>query len=374
MQATFRIARIRGIDVGIHYSWFIVVVLFTVIFAESQYPDMYEDWSEFEYWSVALASVLLLFLSVLLHEFGHALVAQRRGVPVRSITLFIFGGVAGLARESDESGDEFLIAIAGPAVSVGLAGMFGLLWLVFSSASEQLSALLGYLAYVNILLVAFNMIPGFPLDGGRVLRSVIWKATGDMRRATRIVAAIGVGIGTLFIAGGLILVVTGYLVNGIWAIAIGWFLQSAAEQSRSAVEQEHLLRDVLTRDLMNPDPVTVTRDVDLETLAEDYVLRRNARGLLVVEDGKLLGIVTTTDLRKVPREQWSQRRAGDVMTPADRLRYLELDAPVSKAIELMLEGDFHQMPVMSDGRLVGLLSRFELMRYFQTRSELGLGR
>jgi CBS domain-containing protein len=125
---------------------------------------------------------------------------------------------------------------------------------------------------------------------------------------------------------------------------------------------------------MNPDPVTVTRDVDLETLAEDYVLRRNARGLLVVEDGKLLGIVTTTDLRKVPREQWSQRRAGDVMTPADRLRYLELDAPVSKAIELMLEGDFHQMPVMSDGRLVGLLSRFELMRYFQTRSELGLGR
>jgi Zn-dependent protease len=374
MQATFRIARIRGIDVGIHYSWFIVVVLFTVIFAKSQYPDTYEDWSEFEYWSVALASVLLLFLSVLLHEFGHALVAQRRGVPVRSITLFIFGGVAGLARESDESGDEFLIAIAGPAVSVGLAGMFGLLWLVFSSASEQLSALLGYLAYVNILLVAFNMIPGFPLDGGRVLRSVIWKATGDMRRATRIVAAIGVGIGTLFIAGGLILVVTGYLVNGIWAIAIGWFLQSAAEQSRSAVEQEHLLRDVLTRDLMNPDPVTVTRDIDLETLAEEYVLRRNARGLLVVEDGKLLGIVTTTDLRKVPREQWSQRRAGDVMTPADRLRYLELDAPVSKAIELMLEGDFHQMPVLSDGHLVGLLSRFELMRYFQTRSELGLGR
>jgi Zn-dependent protease/predicted transcriptional regulator len=373
MEATIKIARIRGIDVGIHYSWFIVVVLFTVIFAESQYPELYEDWSEAEYWTIALASVLLLFLSVLLHEFGHAVVAQWRGVPVRSITLFIFGGVAGLARESDESSDEFLIAIAGPAVSVALAGFFGVLWLLLSSTSEQLSALLGYLAYVNILLVVFNMIPGFPLDGGRVLRAVVWRATGDMRRATRIVAAIGIAIGTLFIAGGIVLVVTGYLVNGIWAIAIGWFLQSAAEQSRRTVEQEHMLRDVLTRDLMNPAPVTVTRDVDLETVAEDYVLRRNARGLPVVEDGRLLGIVTTTDLRKLPREQWRQRTVGEIMTTADQLRSLEPDAPVSLAIQQMLDGDFHQMPVLVDGRLVGLLTRFELMRYFQTRNELGLG-
>jgi Zn-dependent protease/predicted transcriptional regulator len=314
----------------------------------------------------------MLFASVLLHEFGHAIVAQMRGVPVRSITLFIFGGVAGLARESDEAEDEFLIAIAGPAVSIVLAGIFGALWLVLSGVSEQLAALLGYLAYVNAILVIFNMIPGFPLDGGRVLRAIIWRATRDMRRATRIVAAIGIVIGNLFVIGGLLMVVTGYLINGIWAIVIGWFLQGAAEQSRDQVEQQHMLRDVVTRDLMNPSPVTIDPGVDLETMAEDYVLARNARGLPVVDDSRLVGIVTVTDLRKVPREEWPRRRVAEVTTPVREVKCLRPDDPVIDALTIMSENDFHQMPVLEDGRLVGLLTRFELVRYFQTREELGL--
>lgn len=372
MDATFKVARVRGIDVGVHFSWFIVVVLFTLIFAESQYPNTYPDWSEAQYWSVAIASVILLFLSVLLHEFGHALVAQSRGVGVRSITLFIFGGVAGLTRESDDAGDEFWIAIAGPLVSIGLAGLFGAAWLVFGDASEQAAALLGYLAYVNFILVLFNMIPGFPLDGGRVLRAAIWRGTGDLRRATRIASGIGVGIGTLFVVAGLVLIVTGYLVNGIWAVVIGWFLQSAAQQGRSSVEQTFALRDILTSDLMNRQPVTITPDVDLETMVEDFVLARNARGLPVIVDGQLAGIATVTDLRKVPRYQWKERTVGEIMTPADRLSYLDPDVPVTEALMMMSDGDFHQMPVTEEGRLVGLLTRFELVRHFRTREELGL--
>ncbi|MEZ4523054.1 MAG: site-2 protease family protein [Thermomicrobiales bacterium] len=373
MEATFKLARIRGIDVGIHFSWFIVVVLFTVIFAQSQYPATYPDWTEAQYWTVALASVLLLFLSVLLHEFGHAIVAQSRGVEVRSITLFIFGGVAGLARESDEAGDEFWIAIAGPIVSISLAGIFGFAWLIFSGINEQAAALLGYLAYVNLILVLFNMIPGFPLDGGRVLRSAIWRATDDMRKATRIVSGIGVAIGTLFVAGGLLLIVAGYLVNGIWAVVIGWFLQSAAQQGRNAVEQTHAFRDILTRDLMHTAPVTIGPNVDLETMAEDFVLARNARGIPVVDGQTLLGIATVTDLRKIPRDQWSGKTVREVMTPASAVKYLQPEVPVVEALGMMSEGDFHQMPVTEDGRLVGLLTRFELVRYFQTREELGLG-
>ncbi len=372
MEATLRVARIRGIDIGMHYSWFIVVVLFTVIFAESQYPDTYPDWSEAHYWTVALASVLLLFLSVLLHEFGHALVAQSRGVEVRSITLFIFGGVAGLVRESDDAGDEFWIAIAGPLVSIGLAGFFGGLWYLFAGSSEQAAALLGYLAFVNLILVLFNMIPGFPLDGGRVLRAALWRGTGDLRRATRIAAGIGVAIGTLFVVAGVVLIVTGYLVNGIWAVVIGWFLHSAAQQGRSSVEQTYALRDILTSDLMNRQPVTIGPDVDLETMVEDYVLARNVRGLPVLDEGRLIGIATVTDLRKIPREEWPERTVGQVMTPVAEVRFLDPDVPVAEALMMMSDGDFHQMPVTEDGRLVGLLTRFELIRHFRTREELGL--
>ena len=374
MDGTLKIARIRGIDVGLHFSWFIVVILFTVIFAESQYPETYPEWSELHYWTVALASVLLLFFSVLLHEFGHAIVAQSRGVEVKSITLFIFGGIAGLASDSDDAADEFWIAIAGPLVSTMLAGLFGVAWLLFADFNEQAAAILGYLAFVNLILVLFNMIPGFPLDGGRVLRAALWKGTGDVHRATRIAAGVGVAIGTFFVAGGLVLIVIGYIVNGIWAVVIGWFLQSAAQQGRSSIEQAQALRDILTRDLMNTRPVTIPPDVDLETMAEEFILARNARGLPVISGGNLVGIATVTDLRKIPRHQWSQHTVGEIMTPSSHLKYVAPDVPVTDALMMMSDGDFHQMPVTDGGRLVGLLTRFELVRYFQTREELGLGR
>jgi Zn-dependent protease len=372
MDATVRLGRIRGIEVGIHYSWLIVFILFSFLLAEGQFPDMYEDWSASQYWSVAVLAVLLLFFSVLVHEFGHALVAQSRGVGVNSITLFIFGGVASLQRESEEPGDEFLIAIAGPLASVLMAGIFGAAWLALRDSSEQAGALFGYLAYINLFLAVFNLIPGFPLDGGRVLRAIIWKATGSVRRATNIASGIGIALGTVFVVFGLLLIVTGSIINGLWMAAIGWFLQNAADQNRRAVEQQSVLKGVTVRDLMNPRPVTVTPDVDLETLADSYVLRYNARGMPVVEDGLMVGIVTVTNIREIPRERWREARVRDVMTPAAELRSIAPTGEVTDALQVMAEHDFHQLPVVENGRLIGLLTRNELIRYLQTRQEWGV--
>lgn len=371
MESTFRLARIRGIDVGIHYTWFIAFVVFAIILARGQYPNTYDDWSETQYWIVAIITVLLLFLSVVLHEFGHAITAQSRGVPVRSITLFIFGGVAVLERDAEEAGDEFLIAIAGPVVSLALGGLFGAIWYVLRDVNEQLSALLAYLAFINVVLAVFNMIPGFPLDGGRVLRAIIWRITGSMRRATRIVATIGVGFGTLFIFIGILTIATGNLVNGIWGIVLGWFLQNAAQQSQAAVEQEHAFRGYTVRELMNPRPVVVTPDVDLNTLAEDYILAANARGMPVMEGGRLIGIVTVNDLKKVDRRRWGELRVADVMTPARDLKVVDPTADLPSALQIMAQNGFHQLPVVEDGRLLGLLTRFEIVRFLQTRQELG---
>jgi Zn-dependent protease/predicted transcriptional regulator len=371
MEATFRLARIRGIEVGIHYSWFIAFVVFVAILARGQYPNTYDAWSETQYWTVAIITVLLLFTSVVLHEFGHALVAQSRNVPVRSITLFIFGGVAVLDHEAEKSGDEFFIAIAGPIVSIALGGLFGVAWLALDGVNDQLSALLSYLASINIILAVFNMIPGFPLDGGRVLRAIIWRITGSMRRATRIVATIGVGFGALFIFIGILTIATGNLVNGIWGIVLGWFLQNAAQQSQAAVEQEQAFRGFTVSELMNSAPVVVAPDVDLNTLAEDYILAENARGMPVMDAGRLVGIITVNDLKKVERGRWRELRVADVMTPGSELKVVAPAADLNTALQLMAENGYHQLPVVENGRLAGLLTRFEVVRFLQTRQELG---
>lgn len=374
MRGTLKLARIRDIDVGLHYSWFFVVVAFTVILAEVQLPNQYDDWSEAQYWVVGFLSVLLLFFSVLLHEFGHALVAQSRGVPVESITLFIFGGIAGLAQDSDEAFDEFLIAVAGPIVSVLLGGAFGLLWLLFGDISEQSAALFGYLAYINIILAVFNLIPGFPLDGGRVLRAILWGALDNMRRATQIAVAIGTGVGMLFIFLGVLMIIGGYLGNGIWAVVIGWFLQNAAGSSLEQVEQQQAFRGVTVADLMDAEPITVAPSVDLETLAEEYILGRNARGLPVIYDGQMIGLITVNDLKDVPRERWPVTRVNDAMTPRRLLKIASPETPLEDALQMMADGDFHQVPVVIQDRFVGLLTRFEVLRYLNMRNELGVDR
>jgi Zn-dependent protease len=372
VEASIGLGRVRGIEIGVHYSWFIVFAVFTAILATEQFPDMYDGWSDSRYWSVAVAAVLLLFASVLVHEFAHAIVAQRKGIPVESIVLFIFGGVATIAREPEKPGDEFKIAIAGPIASILLAGGFAGMWALLGPSSDALEALLGYLALVNLALALFNLIPGFPLDGGRVLRAILWKTTGNLRRATGVVSAIGVAIGTLFFVLGVIAILSGSPVNGLWGIALGWFLQSAASQGYASIMQRELTADVKVADLMTPDPAWVGPDTTVEDLIDDYILRRNVRGLPVAVGGTVIGIVTLTDVKDVPLEERATRRVRDEMTPRSRLFVFSPATPLNDALELMARHELNQAPVIDGDRLVGIVTRADIMRYLSSRRELGV--
>jgi Zn-dependent protease/CBS domain-containing protein len=375
MNSAVRLGKIRGIEMNLHFSWFIALIAFTFIFARGQYPSLYEDWSEATYWIVALVSVLLLFLSVVIHEFGHAITAQAKNIPVKSITLWIFGGVALLEEESETPGDEFQIAIAGPLASVALSGLFFGLWWLVGDLNEQLGALLGYLALVNLILAVFNMLPGFPLDGGRVVRAILWKATGSLRRATKIVSVIGTLIGTGFFFLGFLSAIEGNLVNGLWYFALGWFLQNAAEQGYRGTEQRELLHGITVAEIIDHDPTTVPVTVAVDELVHDYFLGRNVRGAPVVNNGVLLGIVTLTDVKEIPAAQWPETAVRTIMTPRNQLKTLTPDADIEDALRLMTEHRLNQIPIVAADQpdtLIGMIGRFEFMRYLQTRLELGL--
>lgn len=369
MEASFKLGRIRGITIGIHYTWLIVFGLLTYSLAVGVFPGLYSDWTTAQYWGVAALASLLLFASVLAHELGHSVVAQSKGIPVRSITLFIFGGVATITQESKRAGDEFLIAVAGPAVSLVIGVVSIAIYLLTGNVSEYIAAIFLYLGYANLILVAFNLIPGFPLDGGRVFRAIVWGVTNNVQRATRIASTVGVIIGYLFIVAGIFLVFSSP-ISGIWLIAIGWFLQSAAEQSYQQMRMQRSFEGVTVATLMERSPVTVPPDVTLETLVDGYVLPYNIRGLPVVQQGALVGIITLTDIKDTPRTEWDRWTVSDRMTPRAETVTVTPDTALTQALEAMSRRDIHQIPVVQDGTLVGLLSRNQIIRFLQLREEI----
>ncbi|WP_448576860.1 CBS domain-containing protein [Thermomicrobium sp.] len=369
MEASIRLGRLRGIEIGVHYSWLLVFALLTYSLAVGVFPSWYPGWSSGTYWAVGALASVLLFASVLAHELGHSLVAQSRGVPVISIVLFIFGGVAQLADEARRARDEFLIAVAGPLVSIVIGVVSLGLWPIVEDISQPLGAIFEYLGWANLILVAFNSIPAYPLDGGRVLRALLWGTLGNVLRATRIAAGIGVAIGFLFMAGGLFLVFRSPL-SGIWLIALGWFLQNAAQQSYQQLVIRRLFEGVRVGQLMDPDPPTIRPDVTIDELV-DALLAYNVRSFPVVEDGRLVGIVTLTDVRHAPREQWPIRRVRDLMTPRERLITAKPEDDLERILRLMATHEIHQIPIVDDSRLLGLLTRNALLRFLQLRQELG---
>jgi Zn-dependent protease/predicted transcriptional regulator len=371
MEASIRLGHIRGIPIGLHYSWFIVFGLLTYFLSMPGgfLQDFFPGWSTSTYWIVAAASSLLLFTSVLLHELGHAFTAQYKGIPVRSITLFIFGGVASIAEDSENARDEFAIAIMGPVVSVAIAIFSGVVWLIVNPFQEQLAAIFLYLTIVNTILVIFNMIPGFPLDGGRVFRAILWGWTGSVERATRYASMAGVMIGYGFIILGIVLIFFA-LFTGIWMILIGWFLQNAADQAYKQLQVRRTFEGIRVRQLMEPNPVTISAYSTLEELVDRYMLGRNLRGLPVVDEGVLAGIITLNDIKDTPREQWGHYRVLDRMTSRDRLVTAHPDTDLDTVLQLMSERDFHQIPVLENGAVVGLLTRGQIIRFLQLRQSL----
>jgi Zn-dependent protease/CBS domain-containing protein len=370
MKGSIRIARIAGIDIGIHYSWILIFVLITWSLAVGYFPIEDPGWQPWLYWATSIVAAVLLFISVLLHELAHSLVAKSRGVAVKSITLFLLGGVSNLESEPEKPGTEFAVAIVGPLTSVLIAAVF---WaadyfnLIPGGAGKAIAR---YLVTINVLLAAFNILPGFPLDGGRVLRSIIWGATNDLKKATNIAATVGQVFGWMMIAGGVFWALTGNLISGIWLAFIGWFLNGAAEASRRELEMKSLWLNVRVSNVMNDKPETIAPGTSIDTLVNEVYVRRGLRAAPVVDDDKLMGIVSLADIKKVAMNEWRNTPVMSVMT-RQPLRTVKPEDSMSTAVQVMAEHGVDQLPVVAGDKLVGVLGRADIIRYVQIHHELG---
>lgn len=368
--SSFRVARLFGIDIEIHPSWFLILAFVAYTLSEGFFPDGYEDWSTGVYWAVGITSALLLFLTVLIHELAHALVAKRRGLDVPRITLFIFGGVSHLGRQPSSAGEEFQIAAAGPATSLVIAIATGLGALLFRGANEQAEAILFYLAFVNAALAVFNILPGFPLDGGRVLRSIAWKKTGSFRRATRVASGVGEIFGYGLLVVGFFLLLGGLLLDGLWLMFIGWFLLGAARGEAANLQLEGVLRGLTARDVMRADFPSVVPGAPLQSIVDDVMVGQGERAVMVANGGAVLGILTVTDVRAIPRDEWRATPAQAAMTPRDRIVTVIAATPAVEVLVLIGEKRLNQIPVLDDGRMIGMITRREILERLQLAETL----
>jgi Zn-dependent protease len=358
----FKIARVFGIDIAIHPSWFIILAVLVWTLADSVFPSAYL-WSRSTYWIVAVVSALLLFASVIVHELAHSLIAKRQGIPVKNITLFVLGGVSSLEEESRSPGREALMAGAGPLSSLVLGGIALAVGRALRTP-ETARAILLYLGSVNILLGAFNLLPGFPLDGGRVLRAALWKRSGDMLRATRGAARTGTVLGYLLIAVGVVMAFLGSLLGGIWMAFVGWILTQASQAAYEQTSADARLAGVRVRDVITPARGLVPPNATVQEAADDYFRTLHTRCLPVGNgDGSLAGVVCLSDLRHTDPDHWSDETVADVMTPHERVLTLRPDAGAAEALHLMALRDVNQVAVMDDGRLLGFVERGRLLHH-----------
>jgi Zn-dependent protease len=374
MRGAFSLGRIFGIQFRIHYSWFVIFVLITVSLSWQYFPYTYPEWSQPTYWLTGVATSLLFFTSVLAHELSHSLVGRANGIPVRSITLFLFGGVAHMTREATRHGAEFRMALAGPVASLVIAGIFFLLHLLLQSISEPVAALAFWLAQINVVLAVFNLIPGFPLDGGRVFRSLLWRFTGNYQRATRIAVEVGRSVGYLFVAGGIVLMFLypGNWFNGLWLAFIGLFLTYVATTSYRQAQWQAALQGIRVADVMTTTCPVISPYMTVSRVVQDYIFISGHRCFMVTDGAELRGLLTLQNIKSADRKNWGTASVGDVMIPAERLKVIPLDEEVLSVVEQMEEYGINQMPVVSEGRIVGLIDRDDIIRLLYTRSRLGI--
>ena len=371
MQGSLTIGRVWGIPIGLHYSWFLVFGLISWSLAGGYFPEKYPGWGLATYLLVGAITSLLFFGSVLVHELGHSWVALRNALPIRSITLFIFGGIAQIGREPPSAGVEFRIAIAGPLTSLGLAGLFAGAWLVTRDVAF-LAAPMIWLARINLTLGLFNLIPGFPLDGGRVFRAVVWRFTGSFYRATQAASYAGQMLAFGFIGLGVLIALRGNVGEGVWLAFIGWFLQNAAAASHAQASLKELLRGVTVAQAMARDCPRVAGDLSLDRLVQEEVLAKGRRCFLVADDGHLRGLLTLHEVKAVPRERWGQVRVDEVMTRPDRLAAGGPQEELVAALQKMDDANVAQLPVLAGDQLVGMLTREHVLHYVRVRAELGV--
>ena len=377
MRGSWRVGRISGIEIGIHYTWLLALVVFTWLLGQSYFPATYPGWQTYSYWIAGFLATFILFISVLIHELAHSLVARARGLPVSSITLFILGGVSNLATEPEKPGLEFIMAIAGPTSSLVLAGIFWGIWYLLGSQFAFAKAIFGYMALANALLAGFNLLPGFPLDGGRVFRSILWKTTGDLLKATNIATAVGRLFAWIFMALGVFLVFgfnvfgLGGFLNGLWFVFVGWFLNSAADSSRQEATLREHLTGVLVGQVMEKDVSSVRPETNIADLVQTVFIQKNKRTIPVTDGDNLVGVVTISDIKGLPQEQWPVTPVSQIMH-REPIHTVKPEDDLNAAMKLMAQYDLNQIPVLGQGKLVGVLTRADVINYLHLSQELNI--
>jgi Zn-dependent protease len=366
VTTSIELGRILGIRIGINWSWLVVFALILWTLASGIFPSTNPGLSDSTYIAMAIAASLAFFASLLLHELGHAVQARREGMEIDGITLWLFGGVARFKGMFPSAGAEFRIAIAGPLVSLilGIVFSFGA-WLV--SAQEAIDGVAAWLGYINLMLLVFNMLPALPLDGGRVLRSALWQAKNDFRSATRVAARIGRAFGYLFIAGGISLFVFHGSFSGAWLAFIGWFLLQAATSEDQYLLVSDALGDLRVRDLMVPDPVTVSAEMSIGRFMDQVAWSRRYTTYPVMDDGRVVGLLAFRCVAEVPRSDWDERLVRDCMIDRAKVPTLGQDETAIEALAELSEADIHRGLVVDGERLAGLISITDLARALEVR-------
>ena len=389
MRNAIRLGRLFGIAIRVDWSWLFVFVLVTWNLA-SVFGQAHGDWASITIWGMSFASAILFFVSVLLHELAHSLVAQRRGIPVRSITLFVFGGVSDIQQEPGSAGAEFAMAIVGPLTSLAIGAACvllvvlggGLRQILGSSVTRAIASLspastaLLWLGSVNTSLGIFNLIPGFPLDGGRVLRSILWKSSGDLRKSTRWASIVGQSIAWIFILSGIgmafglrIPYFGSGLASGLWLAFIGWFLQNAAVQSYAQVVVHDILRGESVDSMMRRDPPTVAMGSTVAALVHDHIMGTDDHCFPVMDGDRLVGLAALEDVRRSPQEGWETTTVSEIMTPREALVVAAPEDDAADAWDKLATRDCGQLPVVRDGQLLGMLRRQDLTKWLQLHAK-----
>lgn len=366
MRTSFRLGRIAGIEIGANWSWLIVFALVLWSLAASVFPDQNRGLSTATYWGMAAVAAVAFFASILLHELGHALVARREGVEIDGITLWLFGGVARLRGTYPSAGAEFRIAVAGPLVSLAIAAAL-LLFAGLAPLPEAVAGTAFWVGYINAVVLAFNLIPALPLDGGRILHAALWAWKRDLIWATQVGTTIGRGFGWLMIGGGIASFVFGSSAGGLWLAFVGWFLNLAAQAEAQQVIARERLGGLRVRDLMVADPVTVEPDLTVGELMDGVVHRHRHSTYPVVDHGAVVGLLPFRCLAATPRREWDERRVRDCMLPREQVPMLTEGEAADEAFQQIAQSEIGRALVVSDGHLAGLLSISDLARAIESR-------
>ena len=369
MAGTFTIGRLFGFEINVHWSWIFIFVLVTWTFAAGILEDAYPQWSDAQRWVLALLIATVFFGSILLHEMSHSLLARRYGIQVSSITLFVFGGVSNLTREPDTARQEFWIAIVGPLTSIAIGVLFVVLFFALGPVDGGASDIAGHLAMINIAIGFFNLIPGFPLDGGRVLRSVFWSRKRNILGATRIASNVGIVVAYIIMGIGVFSFFFD-AVMGIWFLLIGNFLRVASSESYHQVFLDRALKGVPASSVARQDYVAVSPDMSLSQLVEENVLAGHGRCFPVIVGKELIGLITLSDLKAHAREEWPTTSVYRAMTPYEKLRTVSMRDDLPEVLSQLAAGDVNQVPLIEGRELLGIIHRSDVLRYIQAREEI----